>query len=60
MSYSDLKLFALSSNKELAEKVASAMGIQLGKSTVRQFSDGEIQVNMSLFCSQLAHQLTIT
>ena len=46
MSYSDLKLFALSSNKELAEKVASAMGIQLGKSTVRQFSDGEIQVNI--------------
>lgn len=46
MSYSDLKLFALSSNKELAEKVAAAMGIQLGKSTVRQFSDGEIQVNI--------------
>ena len=46
MSYSDLKLFALSSNKELAEKVASAMGIELGKSTVRQFSDGEIQVNI--------------
>lgn len=42
MSYSDLKLFALSSNKELAEKVASAMGIELGKSSVRQFSDGEI------------------
>ncbi len=46
MSYSDLKLFALSSNKELAEKVAYAMGLQLGKSTVRQFSDGEIQVNI--------------
>ncbi|AND80261.1 ribose-phosphate diphosphokinase [Streptococcus pantholopis] len=46
MSYSDLKLFALSSNKELAEKVASTIGIELGKSTVRQFSDGEIQVNI--------------
>ncbi|KYP26751.1 Ribose-phosphate pyrophosphokinase [Streptococcus parauberis] len=46
MSYSDLKLFALSSNKELAERVASSMGIQMGKSTVRQFSDGEIQVNI--------------
>lgn len=46
MSYSNLKLFALSSNKELAEKVASTMGIELGKSTVRQFSDGEIQVNI--------------
>ena len=46
MSYSDLKLFALSSNKELAQRVADTMGIQLGKSTVRQFSDGEIQVNI--------------
>lgn len=46
MSYSNLKLFALSSNQELAEKVADSMGIELGKSTVRQFSDGEIQVNI--------------
>lgn len=46
MSYSNLKLFALSSNKELAEKVAKTIGISLGKSTVRQFSDGEIQVNI--------------
>lgn len=46
MSYSDLKLFALSSNQVLAEKVASVMGISLGKSSVRQFSDGEIQVNI--------------
>ncbi len=46
MSYSNLKLFALSSNKELAEKVAEKVGISLGKSTVCQFSDGEIQVNI--------------
>lgn len=46
MSYSNLKLFALSSNKELAKKVADTMGISLGKSSVRQFSDGEIQVNI--------------
>lgn len=46
MSYSDLKLFALSSNKDLAEKVASNIGISLGKATVRKFSDGEIQVNI--------------
>ncbi len=46
MSYANLKLFALSSNQELAEKVADTMGIELGKSTVRQFSDGEIQVNI--------------
>ena len=46
MSYSNLKLFALSSNRELAEKVADDMGIELGKSTVKQFSDGEIQINI--------------
>ncbi|MGT2926145.1 ribose-phosphate diphosphokinase [Streptococcus cuniculipharyngis] len=46
MSYSNLKLFALSSNQELAQRVASTMGIELGKSSVRQFSDGELQVNI--------------
>mgnify|MGYP000852883690 CR=1 FL=1 len=46
MSFSDLKLFALSSNQELAQRVAKEIGIPLGKSTVRQFSDGEIQVNI--------------
>ena len=46
MSFSDLKLFALSSNQELAERVAQEIGIELGKSSVRQFSDGEIQVNI--------------
>ncbi|MGT2829281.1 ribose-phosphate diphosphokinase [Streptococcus hillyeri] len=46
MSYNNLKLFALSSNQELAKKVADSMGISLGKSSVRQFSDGEIQVNI--------------
>lgn len=46
MSYSNLKLFSLSSNQELAEKVADIIGIPLGKSTVRKFSDGETQVNI--------------
>ena len=46
MAFSDLKLFALSSNQELAAKVAKQIGFPLGKSTVRQFSDGEIQVNI--------------
>lgn len=62
MSFSDLKLFALSSNQELAKRVAQEIGMELGKSTVRQFSDGEIQVNieesirgnMFLSCSQRA------
>ena len=46
MSFTDLKLFALSSNQKLAEKVSHIIGIPLGKSSVRQFSDGEIQVNI--------------
>ena len=46
MSFSDLMLFALSSNQELAQRVSREMGLPLGKSTVRQFSDGEIQVNI--------------
>ena len=29
MSFSDLKLFALSSNRELAERVAQEIGIEL-------------------------------
>lgn len=41
-----LKIFALNSNKPLAEKIAAAIGIELGKCTVKQFSDGEIQVNI--------------
>ena len=45
MSFSDLMLFALSSNQELAQRVSREMGLPLGKSTVRQFSDGEIQDN---------------
>ena len=48
MSFSDLKLFALSSNQELAKRVAQEIGIELGKSSVRQFSDGEIQVNTKI------------
>lgn len=41
-----LKIFALNSNKPLAEKIAKAVGVKLGKSSVSQFSDGEIQINI--------------
>ncbi|KAF1295222.1 ribose-phosphate pyrophosphokinase [Enterococcus sp. JM4C] len=41
-----LKIFALNSNRPLAEKIAAAVGVELGKSSVNQFSDGEIQVNI--------------
>lgn len=42
----ELKLFALNSNFPLAEKIAKAVGIPLGKSSVKRFSDGEIQINI--------------
>ncbi|WP_155287012.1 ribose-phosphate diphosphokinase [Lacticaseibacillus zhaodongensis] len=41
-----LKIFALNSNKPLAEKIAAEVGVELGKSSVRRFSDGEIQINI--------------
>ncbi|WP_301831456.1 ribose-phosphate diphosphokinase [uncultured Streptococcus sp.] len=41
-----LKLFALSSNPEIAEKIAEASGLPLGKVSSRQFSDGEIMINI--------------
>ena len=40
-----LKLFSLSSNPEIAEKIAEATGLPLGKVSSRQFSDGEIMIN---------------
>lgn len=41
-----MKLFALNSNHDIAEKIAQAAGVSLGKLSSRQFSDGEIQVNI--------------
>ena len=41
-----LKLFSLSSNPEIAEKIAEATGLPLGKVASRQFSDGEIMINI--------------
>ncbi|MCD2255980.1 ribose-phosphate diphosphokinase [Agrilactobacillus fermenti] len=42
----DLRLFALNSNFPLAQKIADAVGVPLGKSSVDRFSDGEIQINI--------------
>ncbi|MBZ5943144.1 ribose-phosphate pyrophosphokinase-like domain-containing protein, partial [Weissella cibaria] len=46
--YSDpkLKIFALNSNKPLAEKIAKAVGVELGKTSVDRFRDGEIRINI--------------
>ena len=50
MSFSDLMLFALSSNQDLAERVSKEMGLPLGKSTVRQFQMGKSKsISRSLF-----------
>lgn len=41
-----LKIFALNGNKPLAEEIAKVVGIPLGKSSVKRFSDGEVQINI--------------
>lgn len=41
-----LKIFSLNSNRPLAEKIASEVGVELGKLSVDQFSDGEIRINI--------------
>ena len=40
------KLFSLSSNLEIAQKIADASGVSLGKVSTHQFSDGEIMINI--------------
>lgn len=41
-----LKIFSLRSNEPLAEKIAEAIGLDLGKIEISHFSDGEIKVNI--------------
>ena len=43
---SKVKIFALNSNKPLAKKIADAVGVSLGKTSVDRFSDGEIRINI--------------
>ncbi|WP_203364425.1 ribose-phosphate diphosphokinase [Bacillus sp. REN10] len=42
----NLKLFALNSNPALAREIADSIGVELGKCSVKRFSDGEIQINI--------------
>lgn len=42
-----IKLFALNSNQELAQKIAAEMGVPLCDASVKHFSDGEIQININ-------------
>lgn len=39
-------MFTLNSNRELAEEMAQLLGCELGKCSSRQFSDGEIQIQI--------------
>lgn len=41
------KLFSLSSNEPLAEKIADALGVKLGTINLTQFADGEIKLNIA-------------
>ena len=43
---SSIKIFACNSNRKLAEDIAEAVGIPLGKAEIGRFSDGEIAVNI--------------
>ncbi|MBM7588187.1 ribose-phosphate pyrophosphokinase [Bacillus pakistanensis] len=43
---SKLKIFSLNSNQSLAAEIAQEVGVELGQCTVKQFSDGEIQINI--------------
>lgn len=40
------KLFSLNSNQPLALEIAEQIGTELGKCTIKRFSDGEIQINI--------------
>lgn len=46
LSGKKVKLFSLSSNKELAEEIASYMHVELSKCQVTRFADGEVQINI--------------
>lgn len=43
----DIKVFAANSNPVLAGKIAEALGVPVGKSEVKTFSDGEISVSIN-------------
>lgn len=42
----DIKIFTANSNPEVASQIASCLGLNLGKSDVSTFSDGEISVSL--------------
>ena len=45
-SLKDLRIFTGNANPELAKEIAEYLGIELGASSVRTFSDGEINISI--------------
>ncbi|MFB5663753.1 ribose-phosphate diphosphokinase [Alteribacillus sp. HJP-4] len=41
-----LKVFTLNSNPGLAKEITNQIGMEIGKSSVKRFSDGEVQINI--------------
>ena len=41
-----IKLFALSSNRELAEEIAKELGIDLAECEIKRFADGEVSISI--------------
>ncbi len=46
LSGKKVKLFSLSSNRELAEEIAAYMHVELSQCHVTRFADGEVQINI--------------
>lgn len=45
-NFNNFKLFSCNASKKLAQEIADILGVELGKSDVKQFSDGEISVSI--------------
>ncbi|WP_096435101.1 ribose-phosphate diphosphokinase [Alteribacter populi] len=44
--FSNMRVFSLNSNASIANEIVEHMGINMGKSSIKRFSDGEIQMNI--------------
>lgn len=43
----DIKIFSANANPQLAKSIANELGLPVGRSTVTQFSDGEVSVSLN-------------
>ena len=42
----NMRLFALNSNKKLAEKISEHLNVPLSRCEVKRFADGEVQIDI--------------